>query len=156
MMVQLLQKIGIAPVDATKTVKLALAFDRSLAPYVKSAEEAADYTKLYNPQPLSDFMQQQTTLDFPRLFSKVLPVQPEKIIVTEPKYFAQLSQLVTDANFETFKAWLLVMTVRSWSGYLNEEARQISSLYSRALSGSKEARPQQKSAYYLALSLIHI
>lgn len=155
MMVQLLQKIGIAPVDATKTVKLALAFDRSLAPYVKSAEEAADYTKLYNPQPLSDFMQQQTTLDFPRLFSKVLPVQPEKIIVTEPKYFAQLSQLVTDANFETFKAWLLVMTVRSWSGYLNEEARQISSLYSRALSGSKEARPQQKSAYYLALGMFN-
>ncbi len=47
------------------------------------------------------------------------------------------------------------MTVRSWSGYLNEEARQISSLYSRALSGSKEARPQQKSAYYLALGMFN-
>lgn len=155
MMVQLLQKIGLAPIDATKTVKQALAFDRSLAPYVKSAEEAADYTKLYNPRDLAPFLTQQTTLDFKTLFQKVLPKQPTQIIVTEPAYFDQLAQLVTTANFADFKAWLLVMTVRGWSGYLNEEMRQISSIYSRALSGSKEARPQAKSAYYLALGMFN-
>ena len=155
MMVQLLQKVGIAPATATQLVKQALAFDRSLAPYVKSAEEAADYTKLYNPRDLATFLAEQTTLDFRGLFTKVLPEQPSQIIVTEPAYFAQLSQLVTDKNFADFKAWLLVMTVRSWSSYLNEEMRQISSIYSRALSGSQAARPQQKSAYYLALGMFN-
>lgn len=155
MMVQLLQKVGFAPVVATKTVKEALTFDRSLAPFVKSAEEAADYAKLYNPKPLSDFIAQQQTIDFKKLFSRVLPVQPDKIIVTEPAYFEQLNELVNDDNFDQFKAWLLVMTIRDWSGYLNEEMRQISSIYSRALSGSKEAKPQQKSAYYLALGMFN-
>ena len=40
--------------------------------------------------------------------------------------------------------------VRSLTGYLSEEFRQIGGMYGRALSGQKVSMPQEKSAFYLA------
>ena len=72
-----------------------------------------------------------------------------KVIVTDPVYFDHLNDILTEAHFPfpLFKSWMIIKTVRSLSGYLSEEFRQVSGIYSRVLSGTDEAMPQKKAAY---------
>ncbi|MFC4772182.1 M13 family metallopeptidase [Enterococcus hermanniensis] len=143
----------LAGYDADKAAKIAteaLEYDQLLAPYVKSAEENADYSKMYNPESGEAFTKHSTQLNLRQLLIDVIGELPEKIIVTEPKFFAALDELVNPTVFPKLKSWMLVMTINALTGYLSEEFRQTGGIYSRALSGAPEARPQEKAAYYLA------
>lgn len=135
---------------AEKITDQALAFDKTLAPHLKSSEESADYSKMYNPQTGTEFVKHSHHFDLEKLVIGLIGQLPEKIIVTEPKYFEALDQIVNEETFEELKSWMLVMTLNALTGYLSEEFRQIGGIYSRALSGAEEARPQEKAAYYLA------
>lgn len=150
MMTELLGKLGFKAEQIKQTIDQALEFDRSLVPYVKSAEESADYSKMYNPKTNAEFIAYSSALDLDATVQALIGVRPEKIIVTEPKYFAALDKIINADHFETFKSWLLVQTVRGLSRYLDEDFRVVSGQYSRALSGSKAPMKQKKFAYYLA------
>ncbi|KRM96153.1 M13 family metallopeptidase [Loigolactobacillus rennini] len=150
MMQQLLTKVGYSKPDAQQILSQAIAFDAQLVSHVKSAEEAADYSKMYNPQSFAEFTSHSKEIDFASLIPALIGAKPEKIIVTQPKFFAAFDQLVTAENFPQLKSWLIVNIVRGLTGYLSNDLRITSGSYGRALSGSKEAMSQQKSAYYLA------
>ena len=121
-----------------------------LAPHVKSAEEKADYSKMYNPESGEEFIQRSQHLDLKKLLVGLIGEVPEKIIVTEPVFFKKLDELVNPDTFQLMKSWMLVMTINALTAYLSEEFRQVGGTYSRALSGAPEARPQEKAAFYLA------
>ncbi|MBO0432530.1 M13-type metalloendopeptidase [Enterococcus sp. DIV0660C] len=150
MMVQLLELTGKEKQQAEAIVEQAIQFDKLIAPHVKSAEENADYSKMYNPKSFETFIGYSEKLDLEKLTIGLLGTQPDKVIVTDPVYFEHLNELLTDTHFSLLKSWLLVKTVRSLSGYLSEDFRQIGSIYSRTLSGADEAMPQKKAAFYLA------
>ncbi|MFV0560151.1 MAG: M13 family metallopeptidase [Enterococcus sp.] len=150
MMVKLFKLSGYETNQATVIVEEAIAFDKLLAPHVKSAEESADYSKMYNPRSLEEFAKYSTHFDLEQLVTQVIQATPDKVIVTDPVYFSHLDEVLTPTNFAIMKSWMLVKTVRSFSGYLSEEFRQTGGIYSRTLSGTDEAMPQKKAAYYLA------
>ncbi|KRL80231.1 M13 family metallopeptidase [Ligilactobacillus equi] len=131
-------------------LKKALDFDRQLAPHQKDSTQRADYTKAYNPYSLTDFAEFSQVLDFKAIIEKLLGSLPKKVIVTEPEYYQHLDELLTPENFANFKAWLEIKSLLAVSPYLTDQARVTAGLYSRALSGSKEAMNPQKAAYYLA------
>lgn len=135
---------------AEKITDEALQFDQLLAPHVKSAEENADYSKMYNPESGEEFVKHSHYLDLKKLFIELVGEVPEKIIVTEPLFFENLDALVTPTTFSQMKSWMLVMTINALTSYLSEEFRQVGGIYSRALSGAPEARSQEKAAFYLA------
>ncbi len=136
--------------EADDIVESAKKFDAAIAPHVKSAEESADYSKMYNPQKFSDFAKSSQHFDIEKLASGLFEQVPEQVIVTQPKYYEALDSIANEETFQDMKNWLLVNLVRSAAGYLSEEFRQTGSTFSRALSGKKEATPQKKSAFYLA------
>lgn len=150
MMQQLLEMAGFTTTDAQTILTQAIAFDQSLVPHVKSAEESADYSKMYNPQSFAEFTAQSQHIDFSRLIPELIGAKPETVIVMQPKFFAAFDQIVTADNFAQLKGWLIVNLVRSMSGYLSNDFRELGGTYSRALSGSKAPMKPQKSAYYLA------
>lgn len=150
MTLQLFALAGYEAAYAKKITEEALHFDQLLAPYVKSAEENADYSKMYNPESGEAFIAHSSQLQLKELIEHLIGVLPEKIIVTEPAYFQKLDELVNPETFPLMKSWMLVMTLNALTGYLSEEFRQIGGTYGRALSGAPEARPQEKAAYYLA------
>lgn len=148
-----LKLFALAGYDAEQAEKItdeALAYDKLLAPHVKSAEESADYSKMYNPENGEAFIKHSQHLDLKKLLVELIGEVPEKIIVTEPAFFAKLDELIRPETFQQMKGWMLVMTINSLTGYLSEEFRQVGGSYSRALSGAPEARPQEKAAFYLA------
>jgi len=136
--------------DAHQIVEQAKDFDRQIAPHVKSAEESADYSKMYNPKDIDTFGKYTDKLDLVAAVKELVNGEPKQIILPEPAYFEALSSLLTDDNFEKIKSWVLVKTVDGLASYLSEDFRQTGSQYGRALSGRKEARSKEKAAYYLA------
>ena len=148
--VQLLELAGKEKSQAEAITEQAVQFDKLIAPHVKSAEENADYSKMYNPQSFDTFIQYTDKLDLKKLVTGLIGTTPDKVIVTDPVYFDHLNDILTEAHFPLFKSWMIIKTVRSLSGYLSEEFRQVSGIYSRVLSGTDEAMPQKKAAYYLA------
>ncbi len=150
MTLQLFDLAGYDKVEAERITDEALAFDRLLAPHVKSAEENADYSKMYNPQTAEEFVAHSSHIQMDKMIEDLIGQLPEKIIVTEPLYFDEMDSFVNPENFSLMKSWMLVLSLNSLTGYLSEEARQVGGIYNRALSGASEARPQKKAAFYLA------
>ncbi|KAF1295594.1 peptidase M13 [Enterococcus sp. JM4C] len=150
MMVKLFKMLGKNDKEAESIAEQAIAFDKLIAPHVKSAEESADYSKMYNPQTFEEFVAHSTELDLGNLIQGLVGAKPDQVIVTDPTYFEQLNQLLTQDHFALMKSWLSVITVLTYDSYLTEEFRQTGGLYGRTLSGVAEEMPQEKAAYYLA------
>lgn len=149
MVKELLLKLDYTEEQAAQLIKEAQAFDALLAPNVKSAEEAADYSKMYNPQIVAELAASTDQLDLAAVIKQLVGATPDKVIVMEPAYFKALNSILKD-HFDLFKSWALINVVRDNASYLDDEMREINGRYSRALSGSKKPVSQQKFAYYLA------
>lgn len=149
MVKELLTKIGYDDKTADQYIEDAKAFDALLAPNVKSAEEAADYSKMYNPQTIDELAASTDQLDLAAVIKQLVNATPDKVIVMEPAYFKALDGILKD-HFNLFKSWALINIVRANASYLDDEMREINGRYSRALSGSKKPVSQEKFAYYLA------
>lgn len=149
MVKELLSKLDYTEEQAAQLIKEAQAFDALLAPNVKSAEEAADYSKMYNPQTVAELAASTDQLDLAAVIKQLVGATPDKVIVMEPAYFKALNSILKD-HFDLFKSWALINVVRDNASYLDDEMREINGRYSRALSGSKKPVSQQKFAYYLA------
>lgn len=149
MVKELLSKLDYTEEQAAQLIKEAQAFDALLAPNVKSAEEAADYSKMYNPQTVAELAASTNQLDLAAVIKQLVGATPDKVIVMEPAYFKALNSILKD-HFDLFKSWALINVVRDNASYLDDEMREINGRYSRALSGSKKPVSQQKFAYYLA------
>lgn len=145
----LMDKLGYSKEEAKKIIDDAIKFDALLAPNVKSAEEAADYSKMYNPQTVAELASATNQLDIAAIIKQLVGEEPEKVIVTEPEYFKALNKILQD-NFELFKNWALIRVIRENASYLDDEMREINGRYGRALSGSKKPVSQRKFAFYLA------
>ncbi|NMV48405.1 M13 family peptidase [Lactobacillus reuteri] len=145
----LMDKLGYSKEEAKKIIDDAIKFDALLAPNVKSAEEAADYSKMYNPQTVTELAGATDQLDIAAIIKQLVGEEPEKVIVTEPEYFKALNKILQD-NFELFKNWALIRVIRENASYLDDEMREINGRYGRALSGSKKPVSQRKFAFYLA------
>lgn len=152
MVAKLLAKLDYPSDQADQLIDQAVAFDARLVPYVKSREEAADYSKMYNPQDWATFVGATDQLDLAAVLDQLLPTRPSKVIVTEPAYYAHLNDLLS-GHFADFKAWLIVNRVTSEAGLLSDDLRILAGEFGRALSGSKEAVNQQKFAYRLTSSV---
>lgn len=150
MVIAVLQKFGYDETQSTKLVDQAKAFDAAIVPFVKNSEELADYTKQYNPYEFADFLKLTPEIDFATAIPEILASTPEKVVLTQPKYFENLSKLITPATFDQYKSWLIVNEILSTTGFLSEELRQLGGTYGRAISGQKEAANQEKHAYRLA------
>ena len=149
MVAALMAKLGYDKDQAAAIIANAKKFDALLAPNVKSAEEAADYSKMYNPQTVAELTDSTNQLDLASVIKRLLGTEPEKVIVTEPAYFKALDKILK-GHFGLFKDWATVIVIRDYASYLDDEMREINGRYGRALSGSKKPVSQRKFAYYLA------
>ena len=150
---RLLSMIGYKLDDAKTIVEKALAFDKSLVPIVKSSEEWADYTKVYNPMDFKEFVTKSDNLDLKSMAVDSINDTPEKVIITEPRYLDNLDKLVNDDTFENIQAWMMVRFLTSNASVLDEEFRQTIGEYQLAKSGAKEIQNRTKYAYNLAAGI---
>ncbi|KRN86602.1 M13 family metallopeptidase [Ligilactobacillus acidipiscis] len=150
MVLKLFKLAGYSDKFARKTLAGALKFDRSLAPHEKDSTERADYAKDYNKYSFEDFVKLSSNIDLTSYATQLIKTTPDQVIVSEPKFYEALDDLVSDDTFTDMKSWIFVKRLVGASSLLSDEARIIGEEYGRALSGSKEPKSKKKSAYYFA------
>ncbi|MDN6639402.1 MAG: M13 family peptidase [Tetragenococcus sp.] len=151
MVVKLLKLTGCSQSESETIAEQALAFDRSLVPYVRNAEESADFSKIYNPRDRKTVTAYSEQIDFEVAFKELFDEPVEQVIVTEPYYFEHFNTFVSQGHLPLLKSWMYALTVVSYANYLSEEFRQTGSLYRRSLSGISELPSQEKAAFHLTL-----
>ncbi|WP_334332046.1 M13 family metallopeptidase [Companilactobacillus sp. HBUAS59544] len=149
---KLLQMIGYSQDKAQETVKQALAFDKTLVPAVKTSEEWAEYTKMYNPMDFAEFVGKAKNVDLKSLVVDQVEATPEKVIIVQPRFLKSLDGLVNDETFENMKAWMIVRYLVANSHNLDEDFRLAVGDYDLAFSGAKELPSRVKFSYQLAES----
>ncbi len=150
MVLKLFKLAGYSEGFAKKTLESALKFDRSLAPHEKDSTERADYVKDYNKYSFEDFIKFSSNVDLANYVKQLIKTTPDQVIVSEPKYYEALDQLVNEETFPAMRSWLFVKRLTAASSLLSDEVRITGGEYSRALSGSKEPMNKKKAAYYFA------
>ncbi|MFD1391979.1 M13 family metallopeptidase [Lacticaseibacillus jixianensis] len=150
MVKELLAQTGLSEADQAQYLADALAFDAELAKHVKTREQWADYPAAYNPQSFQEVSAQLGDFDFARFAKEAWAEVPETIIVADPRFLKEFTQLFSKSTFPRYKHWAYVSDLVSNSGYLSEALRQLGSKYGKALSGNPESPKQIKHAYRLA------
>lgn len=146
---KVLASYGESESDARKIIQNMLDFDHLLVPLVKSSEEKADYTATYNPVSFKEFNEKTSFFNIANLIIELGGAQPEKISITEPRYFDNFSKILNEENFDKFRDWMLLNKAISATPYLSDQLRIIGGEFGRAITGIQEASDQDKSAYRL-------
>ena len=148
--VKILSDFGYEQAIALNHAENIVKFDAILAQYANTSEEWAKYAELYNPVPIKAFIEALTTVPFADVIKGLLGKLPDKVIVYEKRVYANFDAIMNEANFELIKSWMLVKLIRSSTHYLSDDLRILGSEFSRKLSGTSEARSQEKHAFDLA------
>lgn len=150
MMAKLLAYTDLDDAAQKATLAGALAFDAEIAKHVKSSEEWADYPKAYNPMPTAEVVEKLKPFKFADFLQKIFKQVPETVVVNDPRFLDEFTQLFNEANFSNYRDWLYVIRLNSLVSLLSEPLRQLGGTFSRALSGAPKAPDQTKHAYRLA------
>ncbi|MDO4356478.1 MAG: M13 family metallopeptidase [Clostridia bacterium] len=153
MSINLLVLAGKTEEEAEQIVSGALAFDERLSAYARSAEEASDYTKMYNPVDFAELDEAIDCFDLTAAFEELLGATPETVVLIDPTYFDALDELVNEETFPEMKDWMLVQTVKAFAPFLSDDFRVEAGRFSRMFSGVVEPESREESAYYLASSM---
>lgn len=147
-MKHVLELIGFGEDDSEMYAEQAVAFDQKLAPLIKSQEENNDFAAMYNPYYLKDFVNQFKEFEMGNFLNQILAKQKvDKIIVTEPKLFEHINEVVNDAHFAELKSWMIVKFAYGYANYLSRELREANFPYSQAVYGIQELSSSAKQAY---------
>lgn len=147
---QVLAATDLSAADQATYLADTLAFDAAIATHVKSSEEWADYPAAYNPQPFATVAKQFGDFAFADYVAASFPITPETVIVADPRFLREFTQLFNAATVGQYAHWAYVTELLSDTGYLSDALRVLGGTYSRALQGQQAAIAQDKHAYRLA------
>ena len=150
MVKSILNKTRLSEEEREVYIKDALEFDSLIAKYVKSSEEWSEYTKVYNPTSVRTLSGLMKPIKLRKLLKDLFNEVPKTIIVAEPRYFKNFKNVFNENSFEAYKHWAYVKELLGACHLLSEELRELSSSYSRALTGVKKIQSLEKQAYNLA------
>lgn len=147
-MKHVLQLIGFNKKDSEIHVDQAVAFDQELAPLVKSQEENNDFTAMYNPYSFKDFVSQFREFEMKSFLGQIFAEQEvDRVIVTEPRFFKYINEIINSTHFAKLKSWMIVKYAYSYANYLSQELREANFPYSQAVYGIQELSSIAKQAY---------
>lgn len=146
----ILAKFGYQPDEIDSLLNQTLAYDAKIAQYVLSNEEGSEYAKLYHPYAWQDFTSLVPQLDLDQFMNDVIGTKPDQIIVPEEHFWQNAQKFYGEQAWPELKAYLLVETALSYTGWLTDDLRVLGGAYGRYVSGTPEAASSKKAAYYLA------
>lgn len=125
-------------------------FDALLVPLTKSSVEKADYVKMYNPVSKEDIKKYSKHFDLIKSAEALVNEPVDKLIVTNLDFIHNFDAVINESHFDKLKSWMIVSNAIKFASELTDEMRVASGAFSRALSGIKEAKSQEKFAFYQA------
>ncbi len=146
----ILAKSDLSSEDQAKYLQDTLAFDEILGGLVKTSEEWSEYVEMYNPMKTSKVASLLKPVKFKQILKDLFGMVPETVVVTEPRFFKNFTNVLNENTFELYKHWAYVTGLVSACPLLSEELRDLGSMYMRTIAGIAENTPIEKFAYQLA------
>lgn len=143
---KLLLKVNNNPEWAENLINKALIWDTEAAKYILSAEEWAIITNIYNPKKVSEFDNKIKTIKLSKILASLFDEKITEVIAVADDLVDNLSLLLTEDNFENYKAFLYVTTLISLAKHLDYDSLVISGEFVRTLRGQKKPLDKKKTA----------
>ncbi|WP_369047934.1 M13 family metallopeptidase [Tenacibaculum sp. UWU-22] len=140
---KILQEFGDSETVAKKNAETIVAFEKSLAVQMMSKEDRRDTRKKYNPMTVEELSKLAPTIDWKTYLDKIGVKNIEKIIVTDPRYFKAMNEILKNRSIEDIK---LLLRWRVIDGSLNILSTSLEKenweFYSKEMQGAKKQRPR--------------
>ncbi len=143
------QLINDTPERAAASAKIVMAMETRLAKASMARVELRDPKAIYNKRNLRELAQMAPNFDFMAYFKHIGLANPQDInnyiSVGQPKFFQEISAMMTDVSLEDWKAYFRWHLVRGAAPYLSSAfVNERFNFYDKFLSGQKELKPRWK------------
>ena len=146
-------KTPLSEEEQAKYIEDTLKFDAVLGSLVKTSEEWSEYVEIYNPMKTSKVASMLKPMNFKNVLKGVFNEVPEIVIVAEPRYVKNFTNVFNENTFEEYKHWAYVTGLISSCSLLTEELRDLGSMYYRTIAGIPAVTPVDKFAYQLSSTM---
>lgn len=120
------------------------AFEKSVAELMNTKVQNRDPKATYNKVSFDELKSLYPGFDWDTYFS-AFPVKPSEITVGQPRFFANIFQLIAKTDRQTLTQYLLFCNVNHLASYLSDDYMLTKfDFYSRQLSGIQELKPLWK------------
>ncbi|MDO9261755.1 MAG: M13 family metallopeptidase [Flavobacteriaceae bacterium] len=128
--------------NATTTAAEILAFETKMAIPRMTKEERRDARKRYNPTAIRDLSKLTPSINWYFYLGGIGVKKVDTIIVSEPKYFIALEELLKTTPIDQWKNYLKWTAINRYANRLTMDMERLSwSFNEKTLSGSKKQRP---------------
>lgn len=155
---RMLQEFGSDEATAKTDAAKILAFETSLAIPQMTKEERRDTRKLYNPKTMDELSEMVTSINWKNFFKGIgVTVIDEntgegitgmdKVIVTDPKYFKAMDEILKTSSIEDIKLYLRWNLINTAAGILTTDLEKANwEFYAKDLRGAKKQRARNERA----------
>ncbi len=145
---------GETEAEAARIADLSIRIDRHLHAAKLTPAESVDLRAIYNPTAMEALQSQIPQLDLGLLFAGLgLPV-PDRVILTDPRYFPALSTLLDELSLQDLRDYARLQTVLAFQPYLSTAFDTPLAGLNRALIGVSVLPPLEERA--LGLIKMHL
>jgi putative endopeptidase len=151
---QVMQVAGYAPDEAARLADLAVSIEAALQPGKLTPVEANEPDKINNPITLDSLQAQIPELDLRLYLATVGLPETADIILSEPKYYPLLSQVLRDHSLQDLKDYITVLTIAGYSSILSSAFDEPTRTWSEVLTGVPVLPPQDERALALVTAAL--
>lgn len=148
-LVQVLEIGGYDPAEAARVADLAVAIETELHAAKLTPVEAADPRNIYNPMTFAEMQAQIPELDLALYFQGSGYPQPDRIILTQPRYLPVLSQMLKTRPLQDFKDYGALLLILEYQGVLMTSFDEPTRALTEALTGVPVLLPREERAMAL-------
>lgn len=142
---KLLEMVGEAPEKAAADAQTIMSIETSLAKASNTRLENRDMQAIYNPMPKAELLKKYPNLKFDEYFANMGVKSDEPVIVTQPKFFAELNTMIPKVSINDWKTYLKWNVINSSTGILSAPfVNESFHFYGTILSGQKTMSPRWK------------
>ncbi len=139
--------IGTDSVQAAKKAAGILAFETKLAASSRKLEDLRDPYTNYNKFAISNLGSLSPGIDWAGSLARMGVKHIDSVIVGQPEFFKTLGQLVSSADIQTIKDYMVFHLVATYSEYLSKPfAEARFNFYSKTIRGAQEQHPRWRRA----------
>ncbi|MEO6176024.1 MAG: M13 family metallopeptidase [Flavobacterium circumlabens] len=144
---RMMQFIGESPAKAKQSATQILALETAMSAPRLDRVERRDRRKQYNPTAIADLKKTIPSIQWDKFFTGIGMTKVDTVIVTQPRYMAELEKIFTEKKVADWKEYL------KWSA-LNRSASLLSTdienanfdFYGKTLTGALKQRPREEMA----------
>nr|WP_237243902.1 M13 family metallopeptidase N-terminal domain-containing protein [Spiroplasma clarkii] len=134
--------------------KLIYDFEETLTKGMLRQEELRDVERIYNVYTIADLQKMCPFIDWQKYLATLGYDKAKKIIVSEPKFFEDLSQMLDKISLDDIKDLIYFDIIDGYTGMLTAEMEQIAFNYGSVFNGVTEMKPVKERAVSFTNGLV--